>query len=73
MPNKSTEKPPVLSPARESLHKIIFGADTFWGLVFDITLLVAIMASIVVACLQTVKGIGWEPSETNVHDVLGHH
>ena len=59
MPNKSTDKPPVLSPAREKLHKIIFGADTFWGLVFDITLLVAILASIVVACLQTVKFIGW--------------
>lgn len=59
MPNKSTDKPPVLSPAREKLHKIIFGADTFWGLVFDIVLLVAILASIVVACLQTVEGIGW--------------
>ena len=60
MPNQSTDKPIVLSPAREKLHKIIFGADTFWGLVFDITLLVAILASIVVVCLQTVEGIGWE-------------
>ncbi len=59
MPNKSIDKPTVLSPSREKLHKIIFGADTFWGLVFDITLLIAILASIVVACLQTVKNIGW--------------
>ena len=63
MPNKSTDKPPVLSPAREKLHKIIFGADTFWGLVFDIVLLVAILASIAVACLQTVEGIGWKGVE----------
>ena len=63
MPNKSTDKPPVLSPAREKLHKIIFGADTFWGLVFDIVLLVAILASIVVACLQTVENIGWQGND----------
>ena len=50
----STEKPIVLSPTREKIHKIIFGADTFWGLMFDIVLLIAILASIVVVCLQTV-------------------
>ncbi|QEG21747.1 ion transporter [Mariniblastus fucicola] len=59
MPKKDIDKPPVLSPAREKLHQIIFGADTFWGLVFDVVLLIAIVASIIVACLQTVKNIGW--------------
>jgi voltage-gated potassium channel len=63
MPNKIDNKPPVLSPSRERLHKIIFGADTFWGLVFDIALLLAILASIVVVCLQTVEGVGWQWSE----------
>ena len=66
MPNKSTDKPRSLSPARESLHRIIFGADTFWGLVFDIFLLLAILASIVVVCVQTVEGIGWQWSAKDV-------
>jgi len=58
MPDKdSKEKPIVLSPTREKIHKIIFGADTFWGLTFDIALLVAILASIVVICLQTVARV----------------
>ncbi len=66
MPNKIEDKPPVLSPSRERLHKIIFGADTFWGLVFDIFLLLAILASIVVVCVQTVEGIGWQWSNPEV-------
>lgn len=61
MPDKAPiAKPNAPSPTQEKIHTIIFGADTFWGLVFDISLLVAILASIVVICLQTVEGIGWE-------------
>ncbi len=58
MPDKdSNDNPPVLSPSREKLHEIIFGADTFWGLIFDVLLLLAILASIIVVCLQTVTTI----------------
>jgi len=66
MPNKSIEKKQILSRTKEKIHQVIFGADTFWGLVFDIVLLLAILASIVVVCLQTVEGIGWEwPEDPN--------
>lgn len=66
MPNHDTEKPIHLSPTREKIHQIIFGADSFWGLVFDIFLLLAILASIVVVCVQTVEGIGWQwPDDAN--------
>ena len=43
---------------RRRLHEIIFEADTIAGAFFDISLLVAIVASIVVVSLQTVPGIG---------------
>ena len=60
MPDKQpAERTPTVSPTREKIHEIIFGADTFWGLTFDIVLLVAILASIVVVCMQTVDGIGF--------------
>ena len=69
MPEKtSSNKPKSLSPTREKIHEIIFGADTFWGLTFDVALLLAILASIVVICLQTVKGIGWEYSTIPMGD-----
>jgi voltage-gated potassium channel len=70
MPKNKTENSTVLSPTREKIHQIIFGADTFWGLVFDIFLLLAILASIVVVCTQTVEGIGWQwdnPSDPHEH------
>lgn len=61
MPNENPkDKPTALSPTREKIHRIIFGADTFWGLTFDICLLIAILASIVVVCLQTVEYVGWQ-------------
>lgn len=43
---------------RHQLHEIIFEADTWAGVLFDVLLLVAIVASIVVVCLETVPGIG---------------
>ena len=50
--------PPATSPFRERLHEIIFEADTFSGALFDVVLLIVIVASIVVVCLETVEGIG---------------
>jgi voltage-gated potassium channel len=44
--------------AREKIHEIIFGADTFWGATFDVVLLVVIVLSIIVICLETVPGLG---------------
>lgn len=52
---KSSDEPIVLSSHREKIHEIIFEDDTFWGMFFDVALLVAIMTSIIVICLQTVE------------------
>ena len=49
---------PTLSPFRERIHEIIFGADDFAGAFFDVVLLILIVASITVVCLDTVPGIG---------------
>ena len=61
--NKS--QPPSVSPFRQRIHEIIFGADDFAGALFDVVLLILIVASIVVVCLDTVPDIGRDP------DVLG--
>lgn len=44
-------------PFKEKLHEIIFEADTPVGRVFDIVLLVAILASLVVVMLESVDSI----------------
>ncbi len=43
------------NPVKEKIHEIIFEADTFYGKVFDISLLVVIIASIVVVMLESVE------------------
>ena len=42
---------------RHRLHEIIFEADTAMGLLFDVTLLFAILASVIVVCLETVDSL----------------
>ena len=54
-------QPPKVSPFRERIHEIIFGADDFAGTLFDVVLLIVIVASIVVVCLDTVPGVGKHP------------
>jgi len=49
------EKERLLSPQQEKLHEIIFEADTPEGRWFDIILMVAIIASVVIVMLETVK------------------
>ena len=49
---------PTVSPFRQRIHEIIFGADDFAGALFDVVLLILIIASIVVVCLDTVPEIG---------------
>jgi voltage-gated potassium channel len=38
---------------KHTIHEIIFEADTFWGRVFDIGLLIAIVLSVVSICLES--------------------
>lgn len=52
-----TRVPKKLAPWREKIHEVIFGADTFWGLAFDLTLLVVILLSVTCICLETVRGL----------------
>ena len=47
----------TLSPLRRTLHTIIFEADTPLGKFFDVGLLVSIVASVVVVCLESVQSI----------------
>lgn len=42
---------------KERIHEIIFEADTSWGKVFDITLLIAIMLSVLAVMLESVNEI----------------
>ena len=44
------------SPSRERLHELIFEADTPLGKLFDIILMIMIIASIIVVSLETVDG-----------------
>ena len=45
---------------RQKLHEIIFEADTFWGKVFDLMLILAILVSVLVVMLESVKSINLE-------------
>lgn len=54
--NADVPQPPVKQLTfRERIHEIIFEAHTFNGIVFDVLLLVAIIASIVVIGMETVE------------------
>jgi voltage-gated potassium channel len=48
---------PAPQTLKQKIHEIIFEADTFYGALFDVLLLVAIVASIVVVSLETVPDI----------------
>jgi voltage-gated potassium channel len=55
---------------REKIHEIIFGAETPAGALFDIALLIAIVLSVVVICLQTVdvpEMDEWKPLLAGMH------
>ena len=47
----------MVSPLRERLHEIIFEADTRAGTVFDVGLMIAILASVVAVLLESVGQI----------------
>ena len=51
---KPGSKSPPPNPLKDKIHEIIFEADTRAGLIFDVGLLIAILASILLVCLDTV-------------------
>ncbi len=59
----SNEIPGPTLSGREKIHQVIFGTETPMGRLFDVILLIVILASIVVVCLETVESIhaewGW--------------
>ena len=57
-PNSRT---PNTTSWRETVHNIIFEADTFWGQAFDIVLLLAILLSVATVSLETVADFKVEP------------
>jgi voltage-gated potassium channel len=59
-PDPEGEKP---APWRESLHTIIFGAETPLGRAFDITLIISIIVSVLAVMLGTVASISLEYGE----------
>ncbi len=62
MPNPTPNRPskkqvnlgsPTSSGWRQKAHEIIFEADTFYGKLFDVCLLIAIVLSVVAVCLES--------------------
>jgi len=47
----------ITESKRQKLHEIIFEADTFWGKFFDLILIVAILASVLVVMLESVQSL----------------
>jgi len=57
---------------RTKIHEIIFEADTPMGALFDVSLLIAIVMSVIITCLATVAGFEEDPWKTwiNVASLL---
>ncbi len=53
----ATEHKENFSPLKQKIHEIIFEADTPAGKVFDITLLIAIIVSVIAVMLESVQDI----------------
>lgn len=54
------EKNPAWTGWRRQLHDVIFEHDTYWGKMFDVVLLWAILLSIIAVMLESVDGIRTE-------------
>ena len=66
----SKRPPSKQAPAegiREKIHEIIFEADTPAGIVFDVGLLIAIVLSVIVICLETVEDFPYGELLQKVH------
>ncbi len=51
MPKQKTKRNRV----KESIHEVIFEADTYYGKLFDVVLLIVILASIIVVMLESIE------------------
>ena len=49
-----------INPNRELIHEVIFEADTPFGKLFDILLLIFILGSVIVVMLESMEGINQE-------------
>ena len=54
---KMSKKEQEIDPIKEKIHEIIFEADTSTGKLFDVVLLVAIIASVITVMLESVEAI----------------
>ena len=54
---RDLDAPPVLSPRREALWRVIFLSDTPAGRAFDVTLLVAIAVSVLLVMVESVPAV----------------
>lgn len=64
-PSTNHQAPPKhVAPWRDRLHEIIFEADTPAGKFFDVALIVAIIASVIVVILSTLPSASQEPYRT---------
>lgn len=54
---ESPEDVAKLPPWKQHIHTIIFGVDTFQGRLFDVTLLIAILLSVLTVILESVPSI----------------
>ncbi len=61
---KDTTPARAVAPWRDRLHEIIFEADTPKGKVFDVSLIIAIFASVAVVILSTMPSARAEPYST---------
>jgi len=55
-----TDSTPTRSALRHNIHTVIFEADTPAGKLFDVALLLAIVASVLAVCLESVEEYGTE-------------
>lgn len=59
---RTQDGPPVVAPWRDRLHEIIFEADTRAGKAFDVSLIAAILLSVLVVVLSTMPSADEEPA-----------
>lgn len=62
--SETDQPPPRVAPWRDKLYVIIFEADTRAGKAFDVSLIIAIFASVLVVVLSTLHAASEEPYRT---------
>jgi len=62
-PKRTDKYQQPLKGYRALFHEVVFEADTFWGKIFDVALLVIILLSVLVVCLESVEEIAAKHGE----------